>query len=119
MLAGLFVLLIAGGALAAGAGYVRTARQMRGFQTTRARVVGRETVALVVFDGGKREARWGSGGGYTPKFTYTYEVGGQTYTNDKWTYATRGYKQAIADQKARDMPEDVEVHYNPADPREA
>jgi hypothetical protein len=117
MLAALFVLVIALGALAAGVGYVRAAHRMRGFKTTKGTVIGREVVAIPPFD--RREGRWGRGGGYSPKFTYTYEVGGKGYTGEKLGYATSGLKRSIAEQEAEAMPEQVDVHYSPADPTEA
>src|SRR3954447_25824929 len=117
MLAGIFVLVIAAGAIVAGVGYVRTAARMRMFRPVRGTIVTRETVAVPGL--GAREGRWGSGGNYTPKFTYTYELDGETYTSDKYTYATRGFKKSIAEQMAADMPENADVFDNPDDKSEA
>ena len=117
MLAALFVLVLAAGAIAAGVGYIRAAHRMRGFQTTKATITGREVVPVPAFD--RKEARYGKGGGWTPKFTYTYEVGGTTFTGDKLGYATSGLKRRIADQEAESMPEQVDVHYDPGNPSEA
>jgi hypothetical protein len=117
MLAALFVLVIAIGAIAAGVGYVRAAHRMRGFKTTRGRITSREAARVVGFD--RQEARWGSGGGYTPAFTYTYEVAGTTFTGDKLGYATEGLKKRIAEERVAAMPDEVDVYYNPADPSEA
>jgi hypothetical protein len=117
MLAAIFVLVIAAGSLAAGVGYVRAARRMRGFATTRGRITGRATEMVTAVDG--REARWGDGGNYAPKFTYTYEVGGRTFSGDRLGYAKRGLKKSIAEQRAAAMPDEVDVHYNPADPADA
>ena len=117
MLAGIFVLVIAAGAIAAGVGYIRTARRMRGFATTRGRIVSREVYDDINFS--NVEARFGQGGGFTPKFTYTFEVDRKSYTGDKLGYTTRGYKKSVVEQKLAAMPDDVDVHYNPADPTEA
>jgi hypothetical protein len=67
----LFVISL--GAILAGQGYVKTARRMRTFRTTRGRVTGRELAAVA---GGTREGRWGKGGGYRPKVTYVFTVNG-------------------------------------------
>ena len=117
MLAGIFVLVIAAAAIAAGVGYIRTAKRMRGFATTRGRITGREVYDDINFS--NVEPKYGAGGGYTPKFTYTYTVDGKTFTGDKLAYTTRGYKKSIVEQKVAAMPDEVDVHYNPQDPSEA
>jgi Protein of unknown function (DUF3592) len=117
MLAGIFVLVIAVGALAAGVGYVKTARRMRGFQTARGRITSREVYDDITFP--NQEAQFGDSGGYRPKYTYAYEVAGKAYNGDKLSYATRGYKKSVVEQKIAAMPEEVDVHYNPDDPSEA
>jgi hypothetical protein len=118
MLGALFVLAIAAGALAAGVGYVRAAHRMRGFQTTRGHITSREVIRMATLNRGG-EGRFGRGGSHAPKFTYVYEVAGTSYTGDKLGYATQGLKQSIAEQQAADMPDEVDVHYNPATPAEA
>src|SRR3954447_23437850 len=117
MLGAILALLIFAGMLAAGVGYVRTARRMRGFQTTRGRIVGREVVDDINFS--NQEPAFGQGGGFTQKFTYTFAVGAKTYTGDKLSYATRGYKESVVEQKLAAMPDEVDVHYDPANPQEA
>jgi hypothetical protein len=114
--AAIAILVISFGAIAAGWGYVRTARRMRSFQTTRGRVVTRDVVAI---PGGTREGRWGKGGGYMPKVTYTYSVDGAAYTSDRSSYAMRGLKKSLAEQEVAAIPDEVEVYYDPASPQEA
>ena len=116
MAAAVALLVISLGAILAGRGYVKTARRMRGFATTRGRVVARE---LAPVSGGTREGRWGRGGGYRPKVTYTYVVDGSSHTSDKTSYAHRGLKKSIAEQELAAIPDDVDVHYDPAAPDEA
>ena len=116
MASALFLLVLSCGALAAGWGYVRTARRMRGFATTRGTVIARELATLT---GGYREGRWGKGGNYRPKVTYTYVVDGVTYTSDRSSYAARGFKQSVAEQQLAALPDEVDVHYDPAAPGEA
>jgi hypothetical protein len=110
------ILVISCGAIAAGWGYVRTARRMRSFATTRGTVIARSVVAI---PGGSREGRFGRGGGYRPQATYRYEVDGVSHTSDRWGYAFRGLKHSLAEQRVNALPDEVEVHYDPAAPGEA
>jgi hypothetical protein len=114
--AAIFLMVLSLGAIAAGWGYVRTARRMRGFATTRGRVTARGVTAL---RGGEREGRFGQGGGYQPQVTYDYSVGGVAYTSDRWSYAARGLRRALAEQTAAAVPDEVDVFYDPASPGEA
>ena len=81
----LFVISL--GAILAGQGYIKTARRMRSYGTVRGRVINRE---LGVMAAGTREGRWGKGGGYWPKATYVFTVGGVEHTSSLTTYAHRG-----------------------------
>ena len=110
------LLVISLGAIVAGRGHVKTAHRMRSFQTTRGRVVGRE---VAVVSGLDREGRWGGGGNYRPKVTYEYTVGGVEYTSDRTSYVLRGLRKSLAQQQLAAIPDDVEVHYDPAKPQEA
>jgi hypothetical protein len=114
--AGLFVLVLSGAAIIAGRGYVRTARRMRAFRTTRGAVVARE---LLEVPGDNREGRWGDGGGFMPKPTYTYVVDDVSHRSDRYSYALRGYKRSVAEQRLAAIPDEVDVHYDPAAPQEA
>jgi hypothetical protein len=116
-LAGAIALLVISlGALLAGRGYIKTARRMRLYRTTRGRVVGRE---LATVGGDTREGRWGQGGGYRPKVTYEYTVDGVGHTSDRTSYAHRGFKKAIAEQQLAAIPDDVDVYYDPDSPEVA
>ncbi len=116
MASAIFLLVLSSGMIAAGTGYVRAARRMRGFRTTEGTVVARK---LTTVAGGTREGHWGSGGGYRPKVTYTYVVDGVSHTSDRSSYANRGFKRSIAESQLAAIPAHVEVHYNPAAPGEA
>jgi Protein of unknown function (DUF3592) len=113
----IFLLVLSGAAIGVGVRYVRTARRMRSFQTTRGTVVAREVA--VVPSGDLREGKWGKGGGYWPKVTYTYTVDGAAYTSDRSSYAFRGVKRSIAEQQLAAISDEVNVYYNPAAPQEA
>ena len=117
MFEGIVLMLISLGAIAAGRGHVAKARQMRGFQTARGRVIARELA--VIPSGDVVEGRWGRGGGYWPKATYTYEVGDTTYTGDRRQYGWVGLKQSVAQAELDAIPDEVEVHYDPSDPQDA
>jgi hypothetical protein len=110
----LFVISL--GAILAGQGYVKTARRMRNYETTRGRVTERE---LATVAGDTREGRWGKGGGYRPKVTYVFSVDGVEHTSDKTTYAHRGLKKALAEQQLAAIADEVDVYYDPASPDDA
>ncbi len=116
MASAIAILVLSLGAIAAGWGYVRTANRMRAFQTTRGTVLARE---LATLSGGHREGRWGKGGNYRPKVTYTYAVDGVSYTSDRSSYAQHGFRRSIAEQQLAAIPDEVVVHYDPAAPGEA
>jgi hypothetical protein len=110
------LLVISVGAIAAGWGHVKTAGRMRSFATTRGRVVARE---VVVMGGLEPEGRWGQGGNFRPKVTYEYTVGGVAYTSDRTSYVLRGLRRSLAERQLAAIPDEVEVHYDPAAPQEA
>jgi hypothetical protein len=114
--AGIAMLLISVGMIAAGRGHVKLARRMRSFQTTRGRVVGRE---VAVVPGAGHEGRWGRGGRYRPKVTYEYTVGGVSYTSDRTSHVLRGLRESLVEQQLAAIPDEVDVHYDPASPGEA
>ena len=105
------LLVISIGAIAAGSGYVKTARRMRSFGTARGTVLMREVGTVP--SGDRTEGRWGQGGGSVPKVTYRYTVDGVTYTNDRWSYAWRGMKRSIIEEQLKTIPDEVPVYYAP------
>jgi len=110
------LLVISVGAIAAGWGHVKTAGRMRSFATTRGRVVAREVVVMGSLE---PEGRWGQGGNFRPKVTYEYTVGGVAYTSDRTSYVLRGLRRSLAERQLAAIPDEVEVHYDPAAPQEA
>lgn len=116
MVAAIFSLLIALGAIVAGAGYVQQAQAMRGFQSTPGKVIKREIAPI---PGGGREGALGEGGGLMPKVTYRYSVGEKELTNDRLAYAYRGLKRSVAEQKLAAIPDQVTVWYDPNNPQNA
>jgi hypothetical protein len=116
VVAAIAILVISVGAIVAGRGYVSTAQEMRSFATTRGHVTAREVVMMA---GLSREGRWGQGGNYRPKVTYDYTVDGVAYTSDRTTYAHRGLRRSLAEQQLAAIPDEVDVYYDPAAPKEA
>jgi hypothetical protein len=116
MIAAVFVLVLAIGAVVAGAGYARKADAMRGFQVTPGRVVGRDVRAITA---DRTAGRWGHGGAWTPRITYAYRVDGEELTGDRVAYAPSGVKRSVAERRAAAYPDEVLVWYDPANPRDA
>jgi len=111
------LIVISLGAIVAGRGYTNLARRMRSYGTTRGTVIGKEPAKVP--SGDTTTGRWGKGGGYHPRVTYTYTVAGMSYTNDKVTFAIRGLKRELVEQELAVWPDEVDVHYDPANPQEA
>jgi hypothetical protein len=111
------LLVVSIGAIVAGAGYMKTANRMRSFATTRG-IVLRKEVGTVP-SGDRQEGLFGKGGGAVPKVTYRYTVGGVDYTNDRWSYAWRGMKRSIIEAQLAQIPDEIDVHYDPAKPAES
>jgi len=116
VIAAVFVLVLAIGAIVAGTGYARKANAMRGFQMTTGRVVARDVVAIT---GDRTEGRWGDGGGWAPRVAYAYSVDGEDLTGDRVAYAPSGLKRSVAERRAAAYPDEVLVWYDPANPRDA
>ena len=117
MIFGIGLLVISIGAIAAGHGYVKTARRMRSFATARGTVLKREVGTVP--SGDRTEGRWGKGGGAVPKVTYRYTVDGVEYTNDRWSYAWRGMKRSLIEAQLKTIPDEVPVYYAPESPKES
>ena len=117
MVFGIALLVISLGAIVAGRGYTSTARKMRSFAVTQGTVL--ETKAVTVPGGDTREGHFGSGGGYMPYVRYAYSVDGVDFTNDKVSYAFKGMKRSLVEERVAAWPDDVDVHYDPTNPQEA
>jgi hypothetical protein len=111
------LLVISIGAIVAGAGYIKTANRMRSFATTRGAVLSKEVGTVP--SGDRQEGRFGKGGGAVPKVIYRYKVDGVEYTNDRWSYAWRGMKRSIIEEQLAQIPDEIDVHYDPAKPKES
>jgi hypothetical protein len=90
---------------------------MRSFHSVRGKVIARRVV--IVPSGNTMTGRFGDGGGFTPQVTYRYVVDGVERESNKLARAVRGYKKSVAEGKLAEIPDDVVVWYDPADPSEA
>ena len=111
------LIVISLGAIVAGRGYMTTARRMRAFAVTRGKVLEKRPIPMP--GGDTRTGRWGKGGGYQPYVKYAFEVDAKPYTHDKVSYALHGLKEEIVAQELHELPDEVDVHYDPANPQEA
>src|SRR5690349_7940483 len=109
---GIGLIVISLGAIVAGRGYIRVAKRMRSYATTRGRVLERELART----SGGREGRFGQGGNYRPQVTYSYVVDGVEHRSDKLSYAHRGVRESVALEQLRAIGNEVDVFYDPADP---
>ena len=119
MAGGIALLVISLGMTAAGVGYVRTARRMRSYMTTRGTIVERSLGRMPSMGRPTTDPLFGKGGSYTVNVAYTYDVGGTSYRSDKLSYAQKGWRKNVAENKLAAIPDQVDVHYDPAAPEEA
>src|SRR5215470_1730719 len=56
---------------------------------------------------------------FEPRVTYRYTVEGKPYTGHRIALTTNAYDEDKARSVANDLPERVDVHYNPRDPGDA
>ena len=112
---GIGLIVISLGAIVAGRGYIRIAKRMRSYATTRGRVLKRELART----GHDNEGQFGKGGNYRPLVTYSYVVDGVEHTSDTFSYAHRGLRESLVLEQLRALPDDVDVFYDPADPDQA
>ena len=117
MLTALFALLLGLVATYAGGKYVSLARRMRSFRQVPGRIIAREVV--VVPSGNTRTGVFGDGGGYMPSVRYRYTVDGTELEGDRISFVYTGYKRAIAEQRLREIPDEVVVWYDPGKASEA
>ena len=117
MVSGLFALVLGLFIAYAGWSYVALARRMRGFQSAPGAITERKVV--VIPSGNTRTGVYGEGGGYMPSVRYRYTVEGAELEGTKISFALKGYKHAVAERKLAEIPDQVVVWYDPAEPREA
>src|SRR4051794_30353043 len=115
MAAAILCVIVGVGFVLAGLGYVRKARAMRSFRSTRGTVTFRDLVVV----SNTREGVYGAGGGDAPRVRYRYSVDGRELEGNKISYAPQGRKRSIAEADLARIPSEVTVWYAPHKPEDA
>lgn len=85
----------------------------RGWPVVPGQVVER-TVGPSTTTGASRPGRY-----FEPRVTYRYTVEGKTYEGHRISLTTKAYGEETARRVANELPDAVQVHYNPRDPSDA
>ena len=109
----IFVLVIGLAAVVAGITLMSASRKARGWPVVTGRIVER-SVGPSTTTGASRPGRY-----FEPRVTYDYTVEGKTYHGHRIAMTTDAYDEDKARRVANELPESVEVHYNPRDPADA
>ena len=112
-LVAIVVLVIAAAAIIAGVTMMSASSAARGWPVAPGQIVERG-VGPSTTSGASRPGRY-----FEPRVTYRYTVGGKPYSGHRIGLGTAAYDEDQARRVADDLPERVDVHYNPADPADA
>ena len=107
------VLVISVAALVAGVTMISASRVARGWPVVTGKITER-TVGPSTTSGASRPGRY-----FEPRVTYSYTVDGKPYSGHRIALTTNAYDEDKARSVANELPESVEVHYNPRDPSDA
>ena len=108
-----FVMVIGAAAVVAGISLFVASGKARGWPVVSGQIVER-TVGPSTTTGASRPGRY-----FEPRVTYDYTVDGKTYHGHRITMTTNAYDEDKARRVANELPDTVEVHYNPRDPADA
>ena len=108
-----FLLVISAGALVAGITMMSASSKARGWPVATGTIVER-TVGPSTTTGASRPGRY-----FEPRVTYDYVVDGKHYKGHRISLTTNAYDEGKARRVASELPDTVEVHYNPGDPGDA
>lgn len=109
----IFVLVIGVAAVVASITLMSASRKARSWPVVTGKVVER-TVGPSTTTGASRPGRY-----FEPRVTYDYTVDGKPYQGHRIGVATEAYDEAQARRVVDELPDAVEVHYNPGDPSDA
>lgn len=109
----IFVLVISAAAVVAGITMMSASAKARSWPVATGRIVER-TVGPSTTSGASRPGRY-----FEPRVTYDYTVDGKTYRGHRIGLTTNAYDEDKARRVANELPDTVEVHYNPSDPGDA
>jgi hypothetical protein len=109
----IFVLLIGIAAVVGGITLMSASRKARSWPVTTGRITER-SVGPSTTTGASRPGRY-----FEPRVTYDYTVAGKSYQGHRIGLATEAYDEDKARKVVNELPDAVEVHYDPANPGEA
>jgi uncharacterized protein DUF3592 len=109
----IFLLVLGVAAAVGGVIMLSTSLKTRGWPVASGRII-EKTVGSSTTTGASRPGRY-----FEPKVKYTYSVEGKTYTGQRIGPATAAYDEDKAKRVVSELPDTVEVHYNPRDPSDA
>ena len=112
-LVAIVVLVIGAAGIIAGVTMLSAGATARGWPVVPGQIVER-SVGPSTTTGASRPGRY-----FEPRVTYRYTVDGKPYTGHRISLTTRAYDEDKARSVADDLPERVDVHYNPRDPGDA
>src|ERR1051325_53164 len=112
-LVAIVVLVIGAAGIIAGGTMLSAGAPARGGPVGPGQIVER-SVGPSTTTGASRPGRY-----FEPRVTYRYTVDGKPYTGHRISLTTRAYDEDKARSVANDLPERVDVHYNPRDPGDA
>ena len=109
----IFILVIGAVAVVASVTLMSASRKARSWPVVTGQIVERAVVPSTT-TGASRPGRY-----FEPRVTYDYTVDGKTYHGHRIGMTTEAYDEDKARRVVRELPDAVEVHYNPSDPADA
>ncbi len=109
----IFILLIGAVAVVASLTLMSASRKARGWPVVTGRIVER-SVGPSTTTGASRPGRY-----FEPRVTYDYTVDGKAYQGHRIGMTTEAYDEDKARRVVRELPDTVEVHYDPSNPSDA
>lgn len=109
----IFILLIGAVAVVASISLMSASRKARSWPVVTGRIVER-TVGPSTTTGASRPGRY-----FEPRVAYDYTVDGKAYQGHRIGMTTEAYDEDRARRVVNELPDAVEVHYNPANPSDA
>lgn len=107
------ILVISIAAVVTGVSMMSASGTARGWPVVTGKIVERG-VGPATTTGASRAGRY-----VEPRVTYTYTVDGKHFAGHRIALAANAYDEDQARQVANELPDSVEVHYNPSDPSDA
>jgi hypothetical protein len=109
----IFILVIGAVAVVASISLMSASRKARSWPVVTGQIVER-SVGPSTTTGASRPGRY-----FEPRVTYDYTVDGKAYQGHRIGMTTEAYDEAKARRVVNELPDAVEVHYNPGNPADA